>query len=94
MVEIKKLVWTQKIVDKIARKHRLRSYEVEEVFFESEAPLHIRRSGRLYYAYGRSTTGRYLFVVLFPVGQGRAQVVTARDMTQQERRLYKRETER
>lgn len=93
-MEIKKLVWTSKTVEKIVRKHHLYQREVEEVFFESEAPLHIRRSGRLYHAYGRSAAGRYLFVVLLVVGRGRAQVVTARDMTQTERRLYRKETER
>lgn len=90
-MEIEKLVWTQKILEKIYRKHRLSRSEVEEAFFEGDYPIHIRRSGKLYHAYGRNPAGRYLFVVFIHLGQGRAQVVTARDMTQKERRLYQRQ---
>lgn len=44
----------------------------------------IRRSGKVYHAYGQSVGGRYLLVVFLYLGRGQAQVVTARDMTQKE----------
>jgi len=87
-VEIEKLIWDRKVQEKIAKRHRLSYREVEEVF---EGNYQIRRSGNLYHAYGQSTGGRYLFVVFLYLGKGRVQVVAARDMTQKEHRLYRRE---
>ncbi len=87
-MEIERLVWEPMTRQKIAKKHRLSRPEVEEVF---AGDYHVRRFGKLYHSYGQSAAGRYLFVVFLPLGQGRAQVVTARDMTQKERRLYRRE---
>jgi len=87
-VEIERLVWNQKTREKIAKKHHLSRQEVEEVFARD---YHIRRFGKFYHAYGQSAVGRYLFVVFLPLGRGRAQVVTAREMTRKERRLYRRE---
>lgn len=87
-MEIERLVWDPKTREKIAKKHHLSRQEVEELFARD---YHIRRFGQLYHAYGQSAAGRYLFVVFLPLGRGRAQVVTAREMTQKERRLYRRE---
>lgn len=87
-MEIERLVWNQKTREKIAKKHHLSRQEVEEVFARD---YHIRCFGKLYHAYGQSAVGRYLFVVSLPLGRGRAQVVTAREMTRKERRLYRRE---
>lgn len=86
-MEIKRLVWEWRTEEKILKKHHLSRQEVQEVF---ERYYHIRRFGRLYYVYGQSATGRYLFVIFLPWGRGRVQVVTARDMTWKERRLYQR----
>jgi len=90
-VQIEELVWSRQILAKIARKHNLRRRDVEEALYESEFPLHIRRLGSLYHAYGRSAAGRYLLVVFLPLGHGRVQIVTARDMTPKERRLYRKQ---
>lgn len=87
-MEIEKLVWNPRTQKKVAEKHGLSRWEVEEVFF---GDYQIRRSGNLYYAYGQSAAGRYIFVVFLYLGRDRAQVVTARDMTQKERRLYQKE---
>lgn len=81
-MEIERLVWDPQTRQKIAKKHQLSRPEGEEVFARD---YHIRRFGKLYHAYGQSAAGRYLFVIFLPLGRGRAQVVTARDMTQQER---------
>ena len=86
-MEIKRLVWDRKTREKVAKKHHLSRQEVEEVF---AGDYHIRRFDKLHHAYGQSAAGRYLFVVFLPLGRGRAQVVTAREMTQRERRLYQR----
>lgn len=86
-MHIEQLVWDRKTREKIQRKHHLTPQEVEEVF---EGRFHIRRSGRVYHTYGQARAGRYVFVVLVPLAKGRAQVVTARDMTDKERRIYLR----
>jgi uncharacterized DUF497 family protein len=38
--------------------------------------------------YGRTEAGRYLLVVLASLGGGVVRVITARDPTERERRLY------
>ena len=84
---IEELLWDEKTLEKITQKHQLGRQEIEEVF---ENNYHVRRWEDLYYAYGQSVAGRYIFVVLLPLGQHRVHVVTARDMTLTERRLYLR----
>ena len=80
--------WTDEIVDKLIRKHNVQTDEVEECF--EHAGYVIRRiQDNLYYLYGQAQSGRYLFVVY--VWRRRfIRVISARDMTQQERRYYKR----
>jgi hypothetical protein len=46
---------------------------------------------RRYLAYGRTEHGRWMFVVYVTRPRGRVRVLTARDMTERERRLYQRE---
>lgn len=79
------------ILEKIQVKHGVSFEEVEEACLDGA--VHVRR-GRdgLYKAFGRSGSGRYLLVVLVGAGGGVWRVVTAREMTDAERRLYQRET--
>src|SRR5881296_2853045 len=68
--------------------------KVEEAMTSS--PVVLRgRDGR-YLGYGTTADGRLLFVVLVPKGRGRVKPLTARPMTNAERRLYqaKRRTRR
>mgnify|MGYP001773206697 CR=1 FL=1 len=68
-------------------RHRVDPEEAEEVFV---GRVYLRRthSGR-YLAYGKTLDGRYLLVV-FELRGTTARVVTARDMTPKEKRLYRR----
>ncbi len=72
-------------------RHRVTPDEVEEVFVN---PLYLRRShsGR-YIAYGKTAEGRFLLVV-FELRGKIIRVVTARDMTSKEKRLYRRRIKR
>ena len=72
-------------------RHGVLPEEAEEVFFN--AP-HIRRtrSGR-YIAYGVTDEGRYLMVVFVVKPHGAVRPVTARDMMDDERVLYRRHSE-
>ena len=53
---------------------------------------HVRRARQgLYKVFSQTEAGRYLLVVLVDLSGGVWRVVTAREMTDQERRLYRRE---
>jgi hypothetical protein len=81
-------VWLDWVIDKIDSKHDVEPEEVEETFFSRQIKVRKAESGK-YLLYGRSSDGRYLFVVFTWVGQ-QVKVITARDMTQNERRFYAR----
>lgn len=89
-MRIEELVWEHDNVEHIA-KHNVLPKEVEELFFE-DAPYFQRssRKQQLYRVYGQTTTGRYLFCVMLYLGKDRGYIITTRDMSNAERRLYKR----
>lgn len=75
------------ILDKIESRHRVTFEEIEEACL-SEA-RHIRRSkDGLYKLFGQTEAGRYILVVLVNLGSGVWKIVTSRQMTDSERRLY------
>lgn len=87
-------IWLEDIVEKLWRKHRVERREVAEVF--GEAP-HFRlvekghRAGEnVYAALGQTDGGRYLIVFFVLRRDGRAVILSARDMTDSERRRYGR----
>jgi len=83
--------WDDGNNNKNFRKHKVSDSECEEIFFSE--PL-IRkgpkqRSEERYYALGRTDSGRYLFIVL-TTRANLIRVISARDMTQSERRQYQK----
>jgi len=87
VLRIESLEIDDHILDKIESKHGVSFEEVEEVCL-SEA-RHIRRSREgLYKLFNQTTAGRYILVVLVNLGRGSWKVVTAREMTDSEKRLY------
>jgi uncharacterized DUF497 family protein len=89
MKNIASIRWTDKSIDHIAR-HGIRPQEVEEVCF-NEYDIPFIRSGRedLHYVFGRTYSGRFLFVVVRFIRQGEVRVVTARDMNEWEKTYFK-----
>ena len=89
---INDIIWLEQVVDKIESKHNVSSEEVEEVFYNK--PKYKRaQKGKfegedLYYAYGRTDSGRYLFVVFIYKNTCDALIISARDMDKKERRRY------
>ena len=79
--------WDGSNTEHIAR-HALEPFEVEAAL--RGGALVLRGRGGRYLAYGRTAAGRYLVIVLHAHGGGIARVVTARDMTERERRFYHR----
>lgn len=89
---IRGLIWLATIVEKLAVKHNVSTGEVEEVF--GNAP-HFRfvESGftpgeDVYSALGQTEAGRYLIAFFIFKSNRQALVVSARDMTSSERKLY------
>ena len=91
-MEIYDVIWKDQFVDKLAVKHGVSVEEVEEVLFSSP---HIRRVERgrvegedVYVAYGQTDAGRYLSIFFIRKHGTGALPISARDMTQAERRYY------
>lgn len=88
MQAIDGFVWQEWVLDKLDWKHGVAPDEVEAAFFNP--PYKVRRTKTdKYLLYGRSEEGRYLFIVFVWVGR-QVKVISARDMTAAERRLYGR----
>lgn len=84
---IRELLWDDWNEEHIGNHHVSRS-EVEEVCFGD--PWVLRAKGKDKRAtYGQTQGGRYLLVVLGQRGGGMFYPVTARDMTESERRGYR-----
>lgn len=89
MSQITELEWLADRIEHIQAKHRVKPKEVEEACFSQ--PLILRGRGkRVYQILSQTPEGRYLFIVVRFLGQGKARVITARDMEQTERQRYSR----
>lgn len=93
-MKIQAIIWLPNVIEKLDVKHSVSAEEVEEVF---ELGAHFRRgpSGNrpgedLYKAYGQTSDGRYLFIVFIYKRDRKALILSARDMTDHERRLYQK----
>ena len=85
--------WTRSSVRHIAR-HRIHPYEVDECVFDNEPIVYrtTREGEKRYLVLCQCPeSGRYLLVVLTePSESGYVRVITARDMTKEERKLYRK----
>lgn len=87
-MEIMEFQWDDNNIAHIAR-HSISPDEVEDVAFDDAPWIRKGRSGTRYML-GYTIGGRYLFVVYALKGKGIARVVTAMDMDDKTKRLYKR----
>ena len=79
--------WSGKVIIKVVSKHNVLPEEVEQVFRNKHF---VKRQKNVLLAYGKSISGRYLFVVFQRKGANQLKLITARDMTKKERKLYRR----
>ena len=88
-MKIERISWDQETVDHISN-HSVSPEEVEEVLFNDVDPPFIMqgKEGK-YLAYGRTHGGRQLFIA-WASRYKKTKIITARDMTQKERRFYRR----
>jgi len=84
----REIFWSPERESHIAR-HGVKPGEVEDVCC-SGPRWHAAGRGGSTLVYGTSSAGRYLLVVLVEASDGRHLVVTARDMTDSERRTFRR----
>jgi hypothetical protein len=91
-VRIEVLEIDDHIRDKIASRHAVSHHEIREACYSADAHWRRGREG-LYELYSRTDEGRYLLVILARKDRLVWRIVTARDMTRTERRLYQRAVE-
>ena len=93
-MRIKDLLLKSYVIDKLTWKHNISELELRQVF-NSEPRIRMIKKGRikgedLYVALGRTDAGRYLVVFFIMKMSKEALIVTARDMTDKERRRYEK----
>lgn len=91
-LEISRIVWLEDIVEKLIWKHHVEEQEVIEVL-ENKPIFQRKEAGYnhgedVYAAFGRTNSGRFLSVFFVYTLDRRAVVVSARDMSQKERKKY------
>jgi len=93
-MKIEGIIWLRDIVDKLAYKHQVEPYEVEEVF-DNRPKIRFFEKGKragenVYLALGQSDAGRYLIILFIYKKTKESLILSARDMTKKERRQYGR----
>ena len=91
-MKIKDIIWLEDIIEKLDRKHNVKQNEVIEVL-ENKPKFRFVEKGHqkgenVYAALGQTYEGRYLIVFFVYKRNGRALIISARDMTNSERGLY------
>lgn len=93
-MNIEGIIWLTDIVDKLAVKHHVETFEVEEVF-ENKPRFRFVEKGRrkdenVYMALGQTEVGRYLTILFIYKTTKEALILSARDMAKKERKMYGR----
>ena len=86
------IIWLDEVIEKLAQKHAVAPDEVEEALASASRARFVQRGDwegeDLYAAMGRTDAGRYLIVYYVRRRLGHALVISARDMTEREKRAY------
>ena len=88
------IIWLRTVVDKLAVKHHVETYEVEVLFAGKPKFRFVEKGERegenVYMALGLTEAGRYLTVLFIYKLTKEALILSARDMAERERKLYGR----
>jgi len=87
-MEIKDFDWDDNNIDHISR-HRVTPDEVEDVAFDDDPWIRKGKKG-IRYMLGYTVGGRYLYVVYVLKSNDIARAITAMDMDDKTRKLYKK----
>jgi len=86
------IVWLREVVDKLESKHNVTTDEVEELLNGTPRFRFIEKGSvdgeHLYAAMGQTDAGRYLAAYFIHKKTGAALIVTARDMTEKEKKSH------
>jgi len=93
-LKISGIVWIEEIIDKLERKHNVQQDEVRQVLSSNPHFRFVETGHRpgenVYAAMGRTDAGRYLIVFFVLKKDNRAIIVSARTMTDAERKRYEK----
>lgn len=93
-MNIEGIIWLRNIVDKLAFKHHVETYEVEEALTGKPRFRFVEKGERenedVYMALGQTEAGRYLTILFIHKTTKEALILSARDMAEKERKLYGR----
>lgn len=89
-MRIHEFVWREDRIDHIAR-HGVTPAEVEEACFGKALIQRAKSEGEnpVYYVLAQTAAGRYLFCVIIHFPDGKGYPVTAREMTDKEKRRFR-----
>lgn len=88
---INEFIWPEDRIEHIAE-HGVTPEAVEQVCFGKSLVLRAKSKGEnpVYYVLGQTAAGRYLFCVVIHFPDGKGYPVTAREMTANEKRRYRK----
>jgi len=93
-LKISGIVWIEEIIDKLERKHNVQQDEVRQVLGSNPHFRFVETGHRpgenVYAAMGRTDAGRYLIVFFVLKKDKRAIIVSARTMTDAEKKRYEK----
>ncbi len=93
-MKIKGIIWFDDIIEKLIQKHNVQQHEVREVLVNMPRFRFVEKGHRagenLYAAMGQTDSGRYLIIFFVYKTDKRALILSARDMTKAERKLYEK----
>ena len=89
---IEGVIWLRTVVDKLAVKHHVEPYEVEQTLDNKPKIRFLEKGERegenVYMALGQTDAGRYLAILFIYKMTHEALILSARDMAPKERRQY------
>ena len=92
-MKIEGFIWYDDITEKLERKHDVHQYEVREIFVNRPQFRFVEKGHRsgenVYSASGQTVAGRYLIIFFIYKKDKHALILSARDMTNAERKKYK-----
>jgi len=93
-MKIEGIIWLNQIVDKLAFKHQVETFEVEEALDGKPKFRFVEKGDRkgenVYMGLGQTEAGRYLTVLFIHKQTKEALILSARKMANKERKMYER----
>ncbi len=93
-MKINGIIWLEDIVDKLYYKHNVQQFEVIELLDNNPKFKFVEngftKGENVYSALGQTYSGRYLIIFFIYKKNNKILIISARDMTLKERRMYER----